>query len=54
MEAAPVEVANCDTEQAAPVEVSNYINSKFKDYFEMVGGKLAKFQVHLHMPPRKI
>lgn len=35
-QAVPVEVSNYDREQAASVEVSNYTNSKFKNYFEMV------------------
>lgn len=40
----------CATQQEASVEASNYTNFKFEHYFKVVGCKLTKFQVHLHMP----
>lgn len=53
-QAGPVGVSDCDTKQAGPMEISDYTNSKFKNHFEMVGCNPTEFQVHLHMPPRKI
>lgn len=44
----------CATQQAAPVEASNYTNFKYKNYFKVVGCNLTEFQVCLHTPPWKI